>query len=233
MDRSQHELYPLYEAMWQEGWSKLQAGQLAYDALAFNKGQDGRRGLSLVARLSPGVVQRIGLFLETLRAIEPEQYYYPATDIHVTVLSLLTAAEHNQEQLAQAGAFIPAVEAALSGVRAFRLETVGVTLTSTAVLAQGFPEADALQPIRERIRATLRTHGLGEGLDRRYHQTAAHHTLMRFSAPLRSAERFAQALNGYRDYPFGTSTITAIDLAIHDWYLSAEELSILKTYKLN
>jgi 2'-5' RNA ligase len=218
--------------MWQEGWSALQAGQLACDALAFNKGQDRRRGLSLVARLSPGVVQRIGLLLETLRAIEPEQYYYPASDIHVTVLSLLTAAEHNQEQLAQAGAFIPAVEAALSGVRAFRLETVGVTLTATAVLAQGFPEADALQPIRERIRAGLRAQGLGGGLDRRYHQRAAHHTIMRFAAPLQSAERFEQAMTAYREYPFGSSTIAGIDLAIHDWYLSADRLQILKTYVL-
>ena len=142
-----------------------------------------------MARLAPGVVQRIGLFQETLGAIEPEQYYYPATDIHVTVLSLLTAAEHNQEQLAQAGAFIPAVEAALSGVRTFRLETVGVTLTSTAVLAQGFPEADALTPIRERIRETLKAQGLGEGLTGA--TTSAPRTIRSCASPRRCARRSA------------------------------------------
>ena len=56
---------------------------------------------------------------------------------------------------------------------------------------------------------------------------------MRFAAPLRSAERFGQALKAYRGYSFGSSTITAIDLAIHDWYLSADRLSILKTYQLS
>jgi hypothetical protein len=232
MDYLHHELYPLYESMWREARSKVREGQIAYDEFAFKKELDGRRGLSLVARLAPGVVQRIGLFLESLREIESEQYYYPATDIHLTILSLLTAAEHNQGQLAQAGAFIPAVAAALSGVRAFRLETIGVTLTSTAVLAQGFPEDAALRNIRDRIRATLCAQGLGDGLDRRYHQRAAHHTLMRFTAPLQSEERFGRAMTTYREYPFGSSTIASIDLAIHDWYLSADRLRILKTYIL-
>jgi 2'-5' RNA ligase len=232
MDYLHHELYPLYEAMWQEGWSKVREGQIAYDALAFKKERDGRRGLSLVARLAPGVVQRTGLFLDAMREVEPEQYYYPPSDIHLTILSLLTAAEHNQEQLAYADDFTAAVEDALSGVSAFQLETIGVTLTASAVLAQGFPEADALQPIRERIRAVLRAQGLGGGLDRRYHQRAAHHTIMRFAAPLQSAERFEQAMTAYREYPFGSSTIARVDLAIHDWYLSADRLRILKTYIL-
>jgi hypothetical protein len=233
MNYAHHELYSLYESMWQEAWSKVRGGQIACDELAFKKELDGRRGLSLVARLAPEVVQNIGAFLETLREIEPEQYYYPVNDIHLTILSLLTAAEHNQEQLAQAGDFIPAVEAALSGVPAFGLDTVGVTLTATAVLAQGFPEDSALQQVRDRIRATLTAQELGGGLDRRYHQRAAHHTLMRFTAPLRSADQFAQALMAYRGYPFGSSTIAAVDLAIHDWYLSADRLTVLKTYRLS
>jgi hypothetical protein len=232
MDCSQHELYPLYESMWQEGWSKVREGQIAYDELAFKKELDERRGISLVARLAPGVVQRIGMFLENMREIEPGQYYYPLSDIHLTILSLLTAAEHNQEQLAHADVYIPAVEAALYGVPTFRLETVGITLTDSAVLARGFPEDSSLQQIRDRIRATLHAQGLGGGLDRRYHQRAAHHTLVRFTAPLKSAERFVQALEAYRNYPFGSSTIAAVDLAIHDWYLSADRLIILKTYIL-
>jgi 2'-5' RNA ligase len=233
MDYVHHELYPLYESMWQEGRSKVQEGQIAYDEFAFKKELDGRRGLSLVARLAPGVVQRLGTFLEVLREIEPQQYYYPLGDVHLTILSLLTAAEHNQEQLAHTDAFVPAVGAALSEVSAFRLETVGITLTDSAVLARGFPEDAALRQIRERIRTTLSAQGLGGGLDRRYHQRAAHHTVVRFTAPLKSAERFAQALQAYRDYPFGSSTIAAVDLAIHDWYLSANRLSILKTYHLS
>ena len=205
-------------------------GQVACDERAFHKEQDGRRGMTLIARLAPGALQRIGIFLETARAIEPQQYYYPLADIHLTVLSLFTATEQYQPYLERVGEYLEAVDEAVAGAPAFTLDTAGLTLTTSAVLTQGFPLDTTLEDLRSRLRAALKARGLGSGLDQRSRLRTAHNTVIRFTVPLQGPEKFAAALQEARSYPFGRSTLTALDLVFNDWYMTSERLNVLKTY---
>ncbi|MCG8348257.1 MAG: hypothetical protein MI924_10815 [Chloroflexales bacterium] len=233
MNHRQHELYNDYEALWQAAWPDIHRGRVECDQLVMCKDRDQRRGLTVIARLDPDVVRQIGDFLATLHAIEPQQYYYPSADLHLTILSLFTATDRYHPCLANADAYIAAVTTALTSMPTFALDTVGVTLSRGAVLVQGFPHDATLNIIRDTLRRQLTAQQLGSGLDQRYRLRTAHSTIARFTAPLQNSARFADTLHAYRHVAFGTSTVIKLDVVINDWYMSSDRLTLLKTYELD
>ena len=54
---------------------------------------DNRFGITLLTRQNSKVKNKIQEFLSDLKAIEPDQYYYRDSDIHVTVMSIITCYE--------------------------------------------------------------------------------------------------------------------------------------------
>src|SRR5512132_3462549 len=86
-----HPLAARYDAIWDAAAPAVREGRVTLDPWPLRKADDARRGLTLVARPAPAVAERIAAFLDELREIEPEQYYHPRPDLHVTVLSLLSA----------------------------------------------------------------------------------------------------------------------------------------------
>jgi len=93
--------------------------------------------------------------------------------------------------------------------------------------------ADALEQLRNRLRAALAARGLGDTLDRRYRLDTAHMTLVRFAAPLRDAPGFVAALAAARDREFGTSTVGELELVLGDWYHTAAHERCLGRYALH
>lgn len=51
---------------------------------------DNRYGLSLIIQPSEETKLKIEQFIQTLKTIEPHQYYYPTTDIHITLMSIIS-----------------------------------------------------------------------------------------------------------------------------------------------
>jgi 2'-5' RNA ligase len=186
------------------------------------KHDDARRGVTLLARPSARVASSIVQFLDELRALEPEQYYHPRSDLHLTVLSLFTATVDHAPYLAHLDDYRAAVAESLDGLARFTVDTIGVTLTQGAVLAKGFPRDGTLTHVRERLRASLAERGLGATVDGRYRLETAHTTLVRFTAPLRNPERFVDALAAARWRPFGTTVVDRLELTLADWYQSSE-----------
>lgn len=231
MHHSQHPLRPHYNALWEEHWPNIRRGAVATDPLLAHKASDGRRGLTVIVRPAPAVAANIEKMLRTLAALEPGQYYYPQSDLHLTVLSLFTATEDFAPRLAHLGEYRDAA-AALASTPAFTLDMVGITLAAGAVLAQGFPHGPALGTLRDSLRAELRKRGLGAGLDQRYRLVAAHSTLVRFAAPLSAPERFAQALAEFRNTPFGRTEVATLELVFNDWYMSRDTLQTIETFQL-
>jgi 2'-5' RNA ligase len=162
----------------------VRRGEVEPDPWVSRKDEDRRRGLTLLARPGEDLARRLEDFGEELRAKEPEQYFQPASDLHLTVLSLFGATADHAPYLARLDAYREAADEALRGVPPFNLEIEGVTLSRGAVLAQGFPRDGTLERVRERLRAALAVRGLAGGLDQRYRLTTAHLTLVRFATPL-------------------------------------------------
>jgi 2'-5' RNA ligase len=218
--------------MWQESWPRIRMGDVVYDSQLTNKDCDVRRGLSVIARLQPSVIEQLGNMLETLSTIEPHQYYYPLADIHLTILSLFTTTEHYQVHLERLDEYRDAVGMALKSARSFIVDAAGLTLSRSAAMVQGFPHDTVLNDVRDCLRTALASRGLDHSLDQRYRLLTAHSTLLRFTSPLQAPVQFCSALAGFRDEFFGASTIASLDLVINDWYMSSETLTKIETYQL-
>jgi len=227
-----HPLAARYDTLWDEAAPDVRAGCVATDAWALRKADDARRGVTLLAHPAAPVADALAAFLAQLRVLEPDQYYYPRADLHLTVLSLFSATTDYAPYLAHLDAYRSAVDEALDGAPPFAIDCVGVTLTAGTVLAQGFPRDDTLARVRERLRAALTARGLGGAVDQRYRLETAHTTLVRFVAPLRQPGRFVDALEAARHRTFGTSLVTRMELVLGDWYQSSEVARPLADYTL-
>ncbi|MBK9940614.1 MAG: hypothetical protein IPP13_03200 [Kouleothrix sp.] len=232
MDHTQHELYPHYQQLWQHAWPRVRHGPVEYDPHLATKATDGRRGLTIVARLASSVTEQLSAMQHQLSALEPYQYAYPPADMHLTILSLFTTTLAFQPYLERLAAYREAIAPVVWSTPVFGLETIGITLSPSAVLAQGFPHDGTLNHTRDRLRAALLGCGLGDSLDQRYRLVSAHTTLLRFATPFHAPEVFAHTLAAYRHTNFGSSLITSFDLVINDWYMSAEKVRIVDTYQL-
>jgi 2'-5' RNA ligase len=221
-----------YDALWADAAPVVRGGAATLDPWIARKNADPRRGLSLLARPGADLTRRLQDFLAGLRAEEPEQYFQPAADMHLTVFSLFGTTADPAPYLAHLDAYQAAAAAALRGVPSFRVEIEGITLSRGAVLAQGFPADGALDGVRERLRAALAARGLTSGLDQRYPLMTAHLTLARFAAPLHRPERFVQRVASARGRVFGGMEVREMELVVSDWYQSAEHTRLIRTHAL-
>jgi len=220
-----------YDTMWNRAFSAVAWGDIDCDA-HLAAGHDVRRGLTLIARPGPALKARFEFVLDRLALSEPQQYRYPATDMHVTILPLFTAIENPVSELARLNDYIGSVHAALDGIDAFDIEFSGITMSRGAVLAQGFPCGPALETLRERLRAQLRDAGLHASLDQRYRLITAHSTLFRFIAPLSNPRHFAAQLESLRHGQLGCMHVNEVELVVNDWYMSSSSLDRIERISL-
>jgi len=70
--------------------------------------------LTVIARPNHEVVKQIGSMLDHLKQIDPDQYYYQNSEIHITILSLFTATEDLEPHFSNFPRYLAAVDTALS-----------------------------------------------------------------------------------------------------------------------
>jgi len=221
-----------YDQLWSGAIRKIRAGEIQIDPVLEARTPDQRRGLTLIARPSPGMRQSVSAFLRELRRVEPDQYYYSASEFHITVLSLFTATVDFEPFFARQKLYVTAVDAALMDLQPIPISFEGVTASRGTVMIQGFFEGNKLNEVRNVLRRRLRLDGLANGLDQRYRLQTAHMTTVRFRAALRDSPRFATALENGRGIPFGTTTLRDFFLVESDWYMSRRVTKVLKRYRV-
>lgn len=222
-----------YDQMWSAAIGKIRSGKIELDPVLAARSGDARRGLTLVARPSAPVRQCVRAFVRRMRQIEPDQYYYSASEFHVTILSLFTATVNHALFFAKQDRYVAAVETALKKAQPLTIRFDGVTVSPGTVMIQGFFEDDALNELREILREQLRNRVLGAGVDERYRLETAHMTVARFRAPLQDGHRFAMMLQKARARRFGTTIVRNLSLVTNDWYLSRHGTQVLKRYRLS
>ena len=221
-----------YDEMWSAAIGRIRSGQIDVDPVLAAQAGDARRGLTVVARPSAPVRRDAQAFVRQMWRIAPDQYYYSASDLHVTILSLFTATINHTPFFAERDHYISAVNAALKNAQSLVLKFEGVTVSPGTVMIQGFFENNALNDLRDYLRNELGTWGLGVGVDERYRLETAHMTVARFRAPLRDGYRFAMMLEKNRTRRFGTSIVRNLSLVANDWYLSRHSTEVLERYRL-
>lgn len=222
----------VYERLWSEALSRFSQGQVELDPYLQHPERDFRRGISLIVRPDPAVAAPLAGLINELKALEPEQYFYQPEELHLTVLSLISAAATFERQQALLETYHSVLAPLFAQAQPFNINFRGVTASAGAVMAQGYTDQNRLNELRDAIRQALRPAGLAGHLDRRYKISAAHITLMRFQAPPRDLPRLVAALTAARSRLFGRTTVARLEFVINDWYMSRDKVQRVATYPL-
>lgn len=220
-----------YDAMRQAALPQLARGEAELDPL-LDSAQDSRRGITLLARPPAFITDKIATILADFQAIEPEQYYYPATDMHLTILSLISCYPGFTLALIEPARYQAVVRSILQAWPPFRLRFAGLTASPGGIMVQGFPQDAGLADLREAVRAAFRQSGLQQSIDQRYRLQTAHATVIRFRSKLLNAKLLSEKIEQYESYFIGSFEVNTLELVYNDWYQRAPPTVVLEKYPL-
>jgi 2'-5' RNA ligase len=210
----------IYNNMWLGFEAALQQDELEADPLIGNE-NDNRRGITALAYLDKNdsaVCEKIGNLISEVSRLEPAQYFYPANELHLTVLSIVSCAPGFKLEEVNSLAYGELFQQALQGLAPFKVHFRGVTASPAAVVIQGFPLSNQLGELRDRLRKLYGASSLRTSMDRRYKLEGAHATAVRFRHGVSSPDVLKLLLESYRNYDFGVAEITSLDLVFNNWY---------------
>lgn len=222
----------LYDRLWDEALAYFRAGRVEIDPLLVRREFDDRRGLTLAARLDGAALGRLSGVLDDLRTLAPEQHIYRPDELHITVLSVISAAPGFDASHAPVNAYKSLFEALFAAAAPFTVHLRGLTASRSCALICGYSPDGALNALRDRLRAGLRAAGLADGLELRYQSTAAHITALRFRAPPANLDALAAYIAARRDADYGPCPIHAIEFVVNDWTMSHDRVRLLARYAL-
>ncbi|AWW29302.1 mutarotase [Echinicola strongylocentroti] len=215
-----------YESLFQSARQQLIHDQYEVDKKIDNP-SDSRRGITLLARPDHHCKTKITAFLDELQLLDPSQYYYPQSDLHITIMSIISCyAEFQLEQI-NPKEYISIILDSLRHIPPIKVHFAGVTLSPAGVLVQGYPDGEALQELRDRLREHFKSSTLQQSLDKRYTIQTAHSTIMRYRHPLKNKDKFLQTIESNRHTDFGTFTVSELELVVNDWYQRKKNVLVL------
>lgn len=210
-----------YHKLYTKSSQAIRAGNYKLDP-QINDPSDSRFGITILIRPDEKTKAKIQLFLDELKAIEPEQYYYPDSDIHITVLSVISCHEGFSLNKIQLNDYIEIIQKSLIDTTAITINFKGITTSSDAVMIQGFPTSDALNDLRNKLRENFKKSNLQQSIDSRYTIAAAHATIVRFQEELQNPEELLCVIEKFRDTDFGNFTVDKLEFVYNDWYQRAK-----------
>ena len=168
--------------------------------------------LVLVFRPSVEIADKITTHLDGLRDIEPDLYFYPAKDLHVTVIDILKGMNGRQipDNIEQ---YIQCINECTAQIRTFSVEFEGMTASDNAAMVKGFYEAD-LENFRVLIRNAFAEKSLL--LEERYQTISSHITVARIPIKLQNPKAFVDYI--MEPLSFGIMKIDSLELVFHNWY---------------
>jgi 2'-5' RNA ligase len=220
-----------YQDMYNQAVVEIQEGRVQIDH-RIDDSRDNRFGVTLLVRPSLEVRQRISGFLSRIKVIEPEQYYYPPSDMHITVLSIVSCFEGFDLDQINVEVIKQMVASCLRNIPSFDIHFQGITASPSCILVQGYPKQETLELIRHRLRTGFSQSKIRLSIDQRYRLTTAHATVIRFKNPLRDGEEFLKMMEHYKNFDFGYSHIQEMELVFNDWYQRKDRCQSLELYTL-
>jgi 2'-5' RNA ligase len=220
-----------YDAMRQDAFQKLARGEADLDPL-LNSAHDTRRGITLLARPPARIKTIIEELLTDFQQLEPSQYYYPASDIHLTILSIISCYQGFTLNTIDPEEYKRAVRTILQHTSPFRIRFTGLTASPGGIIVQGFPEDTGLQSLRHQVRRYFQASGLQQSIDQRYSIQTAHATVVRFRNKLANPARLRQVIERFEHYNIGSFEVDTLELVYNDWYQRQENTILLEAYPL-
>ena len=220
-----------YHQLLENSLAHIQRHGFEYDPL-IDSPQDNRYGITLLIRPSKEVNESVQRFLSRVKAIEPEQHYYPDSDIHVTAMPIISCYEGFTLRQIQVEDYIDLLRGCLNDLPRFSIAFKGVTASPSCIMIKGFPLDDTLEEIRSRLRRAFKSAPLEQSLDKRYPLQTAHSTVVRFKQPVIKQEAILVQLDQFQEFDFGEFEATELELVFNDWYQRKDQVQRLFTFKL-
>ena len=206
-----------YKKLYHESINKISSDNYHIDTLIDSK-NDRRFGLTLIIRPSNEIKKKIQNFLKNFKEIEPNQYYYPNSDIHITVMSIISCYNDFDMSKIDVQKYIDLTEKCILKGIDLNITFKGITASPSGVMVQGFMNNNELNDIRDRLRKEFKNSNLEQSLDKRYLIQTAHSTIIRFRKELSHKEKFLELLDNSINYDFGTFKVNKFELVYNDWY---------------
>lgn len=220
-----------YDKLYQDSIQKITSKNCETDQL-IDSHADQRFGITLLIRPNNQVKNKIQEFLNYLKAAEPGQYYYRDSDIHVTVMSIISC--YTGFDLAQISLpdYIELIKKSMLALQKFEIKFKGVTASPSSIMIQGFLNNNTLTNFRDSLRVNFKNSGLEQTIDKRYSIQTAHATVVRFRQELTRKEEFITILNYYRNFDFGILPVDSLELVYNDWYQRKEQVKQLYRFDI-
>ena len=195
------------------------------DALLERALTDSRMSLVVLIRISLNVAEKINSCIDDLRGIEPNLYYYPAKDFHITVMDVLKG-EEGRRIPPNITEYIRCIEECSKEISPFKIRFDGLTASDNAILVRGYYD-DRLMVFRQKLRDMLKQRGLS--LEERYKTISSHVTIARLHSKYQNPEKLLDYIEKPR--PLGTMTVSNMEISFRNWYDTRKE--VLSTIELD
>lgn len=220
-----------YSKLYNESINNISSNKYEIDKLIDSK-FDQRLGITLLVRPSKTVKHKIQKLLSELKAVDPNQYYYPNSDIHITIMSIISCYENFEIDKIELPKYIELIKKCLVQNQNIEIQFKGLTASNSCIMLQGFMNNDHLNNIRNKLRVEFKNSELEQSLDKRYTIQTAHSTIVRFRKRLHKKNEFLKIIDKYVDYDFGTFDIKKIELVHNDWYQRNEFVKKLHEFEI-
>lgn len=179
--------------------------------------KDTRMALTLIIRVKE-CTEQIEAYMGKLKEIEPDLYYYPKSDLHITVLDILRGIPNRQlpDNLKD---YVACIEECAKKVHPFDIMLQGTTLSDNAVLINGYYE-EGLEKMRQILRKNLRENSLE--LEERYETFSSHVSVARIKSNLKKPDAFVE--KALTDEKFGKIHVNEVEIVFHNWYDSKKQV---------
>ncbi|WP_445738421.1 2'-5' RNA ligase family protein [Mariniflexile sp.] len=220
-----------YENLYDKSIERILSDNYEIDHL-INSPLDSRFGITLLIRPSTSIKNEIQKFLNILKRIDPNQYYYENSDIHITVMSIISCYNGFKLEQIDITKYIEIIRESLLNMSNLDIEFKDVTASPSCLMIQGFMSNDSLNELRDQLRDRFKNSNLEQSIDKRYAIQTAHATVVRFKEKLNQKSKFLEVLEKYRTHTFGTFQVKTMELVYNDWYQRDEFVEKLSEFTI-
>ncbi len=216
--------------MWESFKNAAIADRLEIDPHILKQELDSRRGLTVLANLQkndPALCEKIQEFQRDIQKIEPNQYFQPIDELHLTILSIISCTPDLQLYEIDKEKYIQEINFALQKAEPIEIHFQGITASPNCIVIQGFPTDNALKNFRNLLRNRFNESDLHHTFDTRYKLVTAHISCIRFSQQLNDSVQLLKLCQKWKNHDFGTTKLNNFDLVFNNWYQNKKYTKIL------
>jgi hypothetical protein len=218
----------LYTDIKERNEQYVASGDIIVDDFLATPEADKRRGVTLLVPV-PELGEKYQELVTRFVSGEPNQYYYPLSDLHVTVFTFISGTADYVPNDEMNRAFREITKDVLAGIKGIRIDFDGIVFSREAGIICGYDD-DVLIEMRKGIRERLKKKGIP--VLERYESKSSHVTFCRFKERLGNPKSFTATIKKNEAKYFGRYGIKNIHLVQNDWYNSERNRYAIERFEI-